>query len=121
MEDPEALIAGCNFLQLILYVLMAVGLWKLFEKAGQPAWAAIVPILNFVVLLKIVGRPWWWIILGIIPLVNLIVWVIVSIDTAKSYGKGTGYGIGIAFLPFVFLPMLGFSDAQYQYEPDPIF
>ncbi|MGH3734270.1 MAG: DUF5684 domain-containing protein [Micromonosporaceae bacterium] len=98
---------------LALIVLMIAGLWKIFSKAGEPGWAAIIPIYNLVVLLKIVGRPIWWLILFIIPFVNFIMGIIVAIDLAKSYGKGVGYGLLLAFLPFIGYPMLGFGSDRY--------
>ncbi|MBI3004801.1 MAG: signal peptidase I [Ignavibacteriales bacterium] len=98
------------FLVLVVYV---AALWKVFAKAGEPGWAAIVPIYNLVVLLKIAGKPLWWIILLIIPLVNLIIDIIVSIEIAKKFGKGVGFGLGLALLGLIFYPILGFGDAQY--------
>ena len=71
-------------------------------------------------MLRIAGRPWWWLLVLLIPLVNLVVYVVLSLDLAKSFGQSTAYGIGLAFLPFIFYPMFGFGDAEYQYEPDPI-
>ncbi len=99
---------------LVLIIIEIVSLWKVFTKAGKAGWQSIIPIWNIVVLLRIVGRPVWWIILMLIPIVNLIVWVVVSIDLAKSFGKGIGFGIGIFFLGFIFLPILAFGDARYQ-------
>src|SRR6267142_2679855 len=93
---------------------MMVAIWKVFTKAGRPGWAAIIPIYNMYVWCKIVGRPGWWVILMLIPLVNIIVGIIVCIDMAKSFGKGVGFGIGIALLGIIFLPILGFGSAQYQ-------
>jgi len=95
-------------------ILMIAGMWKIFVKAGKPGWAAIVPIYNLVVLLEIVGKPIWWIILMIIPLVNLIVYIIVLIELAKRFGKGIGFALGLLFLPFIFFPVLGFGSAQYH-------
>jgi hypothetical protein len=94
-------------------VLMAVSMWSIFSKVGKPGWAAIVPIHNAIVKLEIVGRPLWWILLLLIPLVNVVVWIVMSIDLAKSFGKDAAYGIGLAFLPFIFHPMLAFGDAKY--------
>ena len=99
-------------------VLVIAGVWKMFVKAGEPGWAAIIPIYNYIVMLKIIGRPIWWIILFFIPFVNIVVYIICAIDLAKAYGKGTGFGIGIIFLSFIFLPILGFGDAQYQGAPN---
>ena len=98
---------------LAICLLMIASMWKVFTKAGQPGWAAIVPIYNIVVLLNIVGRPLWWLVLFIIPLVSIVAAIIVYIDLAKSFGKGAGYGIGMLLLPFIFFPMLGFGDARY--------
>jgi hypothetical protein len=94
--------------------LMIASLWKINTKAGQPGWACIVPFYNYIVLLNIVGRPVWWIVLMLIPFVNTIVGIIILIDLAKSFGKGVGFGLGLAFLGPIFLPILAFSDAQYE-------
>jgi uncharacterized protein DUF5684 len=101
-------------LQLILSSLMMVSLWKIFVKAGQPGWAIIIPFYNQYTLLKIAGKPGWWLILLFIPIVNLIVGITIAIAIAEKFGKSTGYGIGLAFLPFIFFPMLAFGDAQYN-------
>ena len=95
-------------------ILMIAACWKIFTKAGQPGWAAIIPIYNWYVLCKIVGRPGWWVILLLIPLVDFIIGIILCIDLAKSFGKGIGFGIGLILLPIIFCPILGFGSAQYQ-------
>lgn len=107
--SPAVLIA-----ELLIALFVIVAMWKVFTKAGRPGWAAIIPIYNMYVWCKIVGRPGWWVILMLIPLVNVIVGIIVCIDMAKSFGKGVGFGIGIALLGIIFLPILGFGSAQYQ-------
>ncbi len=109
--------AGGGIVGLVIAVLMVVSLWKVFAKAGEPGWAAIVPLYNTIVLLKIAGKPIWWIVLLIIPVVNLISLFIVAVSIAQRFGKGTGFGVGLALLPFVFYPMLAFGDAQYQSAP----
>jgi hypothetical protein len=95
-------------------ILMIAGCWKIFSKARQPGWAAIIPIFNWFIWCKIVGRPGWWVILMLIPFVNFIIGIILCIDLAKSFGKGTGFGIGLVLLPIIFCPILGFGSAQYQ-------
>lgn len=100
--------------QLAIVVLIFAGFWKVFTKAGQPGWFAIIPIFNLYILLKIVGRPWWWLILFIIPLVGFIITAIVSMDVAKSFGKGIGFAVGLFLLSFIFYPILGFGKAEYQ-------
>ncbi|HUG54470.1 MAG TPA: DUF5684 domain-containing protein [Vicinamibacteria bacterium] len=99
---------------LALAVVVIAGMWKVFEKTGRPGWSAIVPIYNLIVLLEIVGKPLWWIVLFFLPCVNFVAIVLVSIEVAKVFGKDVVYGIGLALLPFVFYPILGFGDARYQ-------
>jgi hypothetical protein len=100
--------------ELVIAVLCIAGIWKVFTKAGEPGWAAIVPIYNLLVMLKIAGKPAWWFILFLIPGVGAIMAIIVAIGIAEKFGKGAGFGIGLALLPMIFYPMLGFGDAQYQ-------
>lgn len=102
---------------LLVIVLVVAGFWRVFTKAGEPGWAAIVPIFNLYVLLKVAGRPWWFLLLYFIPVVNIITTAIVSIDVAKAFGKGTGFGIGLWLLSFIFYPILGFGSAEYIGPP----
>jgi hypothetical protein len=102
-----------NLLFLAIAVVVLIGMWKAFVKAGKPGWAALVPIYNMIVLLEIVGRPIWWIILLLIPCVNIVVGFIVCIDVAKSYGKDAVFGVLLALFGFIFWPILGFGSAQY--------
>jgi hypothetical protein len=88
--------------------------WKVFEKAGQPGWAAIIPIYNIYIMLQIVGKPGWWLILMLIPCVNIIIALLIYLDMARVFGKSTGFGIGLFLLGFIFLPILAFGDAEYQ-------
>ena len=96
---------------LAFMILMIAACWKIFTKAGQPGWASIIPIYNWYILCKIVGRPGWWVILLLIPFVNFIVGIILCIDLAKSFGKGVGFGIGLILLGVIFFPILGFGSA----------
>ncbi len=98
-------------------VLIIAALWTVFTKANQPGWASIVPIYNVIVLLQIAGKPVWWVILLFIPLVNFVIGILAAIGIAKNFGKGSGFGIGLVFLPFVFYPILAWSDAQYSPQP----
>jgi hypothetical protein len=100
--------------ELLVALFLIVATWKVFTKADQPGWASIIPIYNLYIWCKIVGRPWWWILLMLIPFVNFIILIILCIDMAKSFGKGAGFGIGLALLGIIFLPILGFGSAQYQ-------
>lgn len=93
---------------------MVVSAWKINTKANQPGWACLIPIYGSIVTLKIVGKPWWWFLLFLFPVVNIVflVWAINLLS--KSYGKSEGFTVGMIFLPFIFYPILGFGDATYQ-------
>ena len=95
-------------------VAVLAAFWQVFTKAGEPGWAILIPFYNMIVLLKIVGRPWWWLILAMIPFVNFIILIIVELDLAKSFGKGVGFAIGLILLGPIFIMILGFGDARYQ-------
>jgi membrane-associated HD superfamily phosphohydrolase len=97
----------------IFIVVVAAG-WKVFEKAGQPGWAIIVPIFNIYIMLKIVGRPAWWLVLYFIPVVNVVIAVIISMDMAKSFGQSAAFGIVLLFLLCgVGYLILAFGSARY--------
>ena len=95
-------------------VFFIIVMWKIFMKAGKPGWGCIVPIYNIILQLEIAGRPLWWIFLMFIPLVNTVVAIIILFDIAKAFGKGTGFGLGMLFLPFIFFPILAFDSSEYQ-------
>ena len=99
---------------LLVILILIVAQWRIFEKAGQPGWACIIPIYGTLVLLRIIGKPWWWLLMMIIPFVNIIyaIWAVNLLS--KSFGKSEGYTVGMIFLPFIFYPMLGFGGAEYQ-------
>lgn len=99
---------------LAVIIVVIAGMWKIFVKAGHPGWAAIVPIYNLYILTQIAGRPAWWIVLMLIPLVNIVIAVLLWMDVAKGFGKETIYGLGLAFLGIIFIPMLGFGDATFS-------
>ncbi len=105
-------------LALIVAVIMIISLWKIFQKAGKPGWASIVPIYNMVVLFQILGLNPWLILLFFIPFVNAIAGIIfkivISYRLALVFNRGTGFAVGLFFLPFIFYPMLAFSNDQYH-------
>lgn len=102
---------GLVFLAIMFTVI--AGIWKTFAKAGQPGWGVLVPIYNTYLVLRIAGRPGWWLLLLLIPIVNLVLMIIVLLDFARSFGKGGGFAMGLLFLPFIFYPILGFGPAEY--------
>ncbi len=95
-------------------VLMIAALWKVFTKAGEAGWKSIIPIWNTIILLKIVGRPWWWIVLLLIPFVNFIILIIVMLELGKSFGKSVVFSIfGLIIFSAIGVLILGFGDAKY--------
>lgn len=101
-------------IELALVAVALAGIWATFVKAGEYGWAALIPIYNLIVFLRIAGKPWWWVFLFLIPLVNIVIGIIVHIDVAKNFGKGVGFALGLIFLGFIFYPILGFGSAQYR-------
>jgi uncharacterized membrane protein YoaK (UPF0700 family) len=128
MEDNGGGLIGLLFggvmmmIWLVVVVAFVAAMWKIFVKAGQPGWAAIVPIYNLIVMLQIVGRPLWWIVLFLIPLVNFVAIVMINMDLARSFGKDANMALICTLLSFCipalpllyFFGLLGFGDAQYQ-------
>jgi len=102
------------FAVLALTIVIVAGFWKTFEKAGEPGWAGIIPIYNLYVLVRISGNAWWWFLLFFIPVINFFATVKISIDIAGKFNRGVLFGLGLTLLSFIFYPVLGFGDYQYQ-------
>ena len=102
---------------LVVYILVVIAMWKVFTKAGKPGWASLIPVYNMVVMYQIVGLNPWLLLLYLIPVVNWIAALVLSImqnvKLAKVFGKSTGFAIGLIFLNPIFLLILGFGDAKY--------
>jgi len=98
---------------LLVILLIIVARWKMFEKAGEEGWSCLIPIYGTLVMLRIIGKPGWWLLMMLIPIVNIIyaIWAVNLLS--KSFGKDEGFTVGMIFLPFVFYPILGFGGAQY--------
>lgn len=101
-------------IQLVISIGVIAGFWKVFTKAGQPGWASIIPLYNLYVMTQIAGKPAWWLVLFLIPIANIIVAILLFVAMAEKFGKSAGFGVGMAFLGFIFIPILGFGDAQYN-------
>ena len=97
---------------LIIQVLHGLATWKLYVKAGRQAWEAFVPVYNAVVLMKIINRPWWWTILLFVPIVNLIMFPVIWVEIARSFGKNTYKDTFIAIIT------LGFYSFYLNYVED---
>jgi len=109
-----------GILQLLLFfsiipffLILIISKWKIYKKAGKEGWESIIPIYSSYVLLKIAGKPGWWLFLFLIPLVNVIFYIMTIHALSKSFGKNEGFTIGLILLGFIFYPILAFSNATY--------
>jgi len=116
MTETAGLLVAIVFLLAYIAVVVGVfaGAWKMYGKAGQPGWGAIVPFYNMYLLCRICGRPGWWFVLALLPVVNLVIGIILVIDLSRSFGRGFGTTVGLLLLSPVFVPILGFGRAQYK-------
>ena len=112
-----AVMAVAMLFELGIAAVVIAGIWKMFTKAGQPGWAAIVPVYNYIVFARIAGREWWWGLLMLIPCVNIVVMILVMLDIAKGFGKTPGFAVGLILLAPIFMPILGFGSATYVGPP----
>ncbi|MGC4022513.1 MAG: DUF5684 domain-containing protein [Cyclobacteriaceae bacterium] len=121
MEDMDysgggglmAMLGAFAFIYLAVLVLIIVSMWKIFTKAGKPGWAAIIPIYNLIVWLEIVNKPVWWIVLLLIPIVNLIILIILIHRLSLSFGQGVGFTLLLLFVGIVGYPLLAFGNYKY--------
>ncbi len=101
-------------LWLAVGLAILIGSWRIFQKAGKPGWAVLVPFYNIWVLLDIVGRPGWWLLLFFVPIVNMVISLILAFDTARAFGKSELFAVlGLFFFNPIGVLMLGFGDAKY--------
>ncbi|NOZ23293.1 MAG: signal peptidase I [Planctomycetes bacterium] len=116
METTGGMAASGGIIAVIwlaLFILIIASMWRVFTKAGQPGWGCIIPFYNIYLMLKIAGKPGWWLLLFFVPVVNLIISIVVIIALANSFGKGVGFAVGLLLLPLIFYPILAFGSAQY--------
>ena len=117
---PTSLLAtmgvGVLLLPLAIIVLYVASSWIIFVKAGEPGWGAIIPIYNMVVLLRIAGKPVWWVLLFFVPLVGLIFYLLTCLALAQKFSKSPIYGVLLCFFGFIMFPLLAF-DKTATYTP----
>jgi signal peptidase I len=111
--------SGYVLMTIIFLILSLAGLWKIFEKAGEAGWKAIVPFLNFYIWLKIIKKPIWWYIFILVPFINVFVILLMVVEILKCFGKESigAQALGVLF-PFFYLPYLGFSPSEVYVDPD---
>lgn len=96
------------------FAVLLACLWKLFQKAGKPAWVAFVPVYNIIVWLQISGKPWWWVFLFIVPGVNLLMFIIMNVNISIVLGERDFKNhLLMTFFPWVKIPQVVFSDKKF--------
>lgn len=112
-------------ISLLLAVFGVICMWKIYAKAGQPGWAAIIPVYNLIVLCEIINRPKWWVAIvygGLLlaflivpPIATLVFGIIMTIDLGKAFSKSTGWSVGmLLFLSYIGMAILAFGKDEYQ-------
>jgi hypothetical protein len=110
----------------ISIVPVAIGIWKVFTKAGQPGWAVLIPVYNIIVLLRVAGLPWYWVFTPLIVIIPILGWIVylawvvwVHHRISTRFGQGVGFTIGLTLLSPIFWLILGFGDSKYVGEQPP--
>lgn len=104
---------GATAVWIAVAVLSIVALWKIFDKAGEPGWAAIIPFYNLYVLFKITWGSGWKFLLLLIPIANFVIAIITMVKLAKAFGKSGGFAVGLIFLSVIFYCILAFDSSTY--------
>lgn len=104
---------GMVWTYLAIFVLYIVAMWIVFQKAQKPGWAILIPFYNTIVYLNIIGRPWWWLLLLFVPIVNVVIGVIITHDLSLAFKRDAWFTVGLLFLPWIFAPILAFGKDKY--------
>lgn len=117
INSPSAPFIVFMILFFLFYIgiiaLMIISMWKIFVKANQPGWAALVPFYNYYVMVEIAKKPTWWFGMMFVPLANFVFIIMIINGMVKNFGKSEGFTVGVIFLPYVFFPILAFGNAKY--------
>lgn len=118
MESGGSVNAIVIVIQLALVIFGIVISWIVYSKAEWPGWTCLVPFYNIYVMLKIAGKPGWWLILMFIPIVNIVFGIMAIAGLSRNFGKGTGFTLGLIFLYPIFMAILAFGGAEYEGESE---
>lgn len=118
MDGDSLGLAVFAIVYLAFIVFFFICYWKIFKKAGRHGWELLIPIWNIIVMYKIAKMSPWLILCSFIPLVNIVISILFSINLANAFGKGGGFACGLIFLPYIFIPILALGDAEYEFDED---
>ncbi len=110
------IVAVVLLVQLAVVVVEVAAFWRIFTKAGERGWAAIVPVYNLIVLQRIVQRPTWWVFLWFVPGASAVVAVIVLVELAERFGRSGWFSVGLIALAPIFAPILGLGSSRYNVQ-----
>jgi hypothetical protein len=99
---------------LILAVLSIVAMWMIFQKAGRGGWRSLIPLYNLYTLVDIGDPSGWKFLLFLIPLVGQIYYLVFAFRLARSFHRGTLFGLGLILFPPLFMLILGFGSSTYK-------
>ncbi|AOW08031.1 signal peptidase I [Flavobacterium gilvum] len=103
---------------LAVQVIHFLGTWKIYESAGRKRWEAAIPVYNAIVLMKIIGRPTWWTILLFIPIINLIMFPVIWVETIRSFGKKSSLDTALVIVTLGFYIFYLNYTQKLTYIPD---
>jgi hypothetical protein len=103
-----------NVLQGII-VLTYASFWRIFRRAGEKGWHALIPIYNLVIMCDIIKKERSLVLLFFVPIINFIALATITNGMAKAFGRSTAFSVGLFFLPFIFFPILAFGENEYIY------
>jgi len=101
-------------LYLAIIIVAIAAQWKVFEKAGQPGWACLIPIYNIYIMTQIGKKPGWWVLMLLVPIANIVFAIMIIHSISEKFGKDAGFTVGLVLLGIVFWPILAFGDATYE-------
>ena len=113
-ESSLTILAIVAIVSLAVFILQIVAKWKIFNKAGEHGWAALIPFYNTYVLYKITWENGLFFLLSYIPCLNVIVTVMTNMKLSAVFGKSDGFAIGLSLLGFIFYPILAFDSSEYD-------
>ena len=116
MDSGFAMIGtiGSGLVGLLVGLAGIYGAWKAFEKAGQSGVLCLIPFVNLFILVRISGKPIWWFVMLLIPVVQIVFGFLVCVGIAQRFGKSALFGVGLLLLAPVFWLVLGAGDARYR-------
>ncbi|MBE9468541.1 MAG: signal peptidase I [Bacteroidetes bacterium] len=105
-------------ISVLILAFKIITLWFLFEKGGEAGWISFIPIYNTITIIRIAGKPWWWIFLLFIPIVNIVFLVLIYDGLSKSFEKTSGFTVGLFFLTIIFMAIIAFDKSKFQGSKD---